>query len=260
METGLKIGLAVAVFAAGWAGGLMPLRRGVTAESRLLSWGNAFAAGIFLAIGLVHMLADANDSWSDDLGYGYPMAFTLAGSAFALILLLEHVVVATGGTAHEATVVTSLHERPEVYPYALIVALSVHSILAGMALGAQDRLGNIMIIFAAIIAHKSSAAFALGVSFVRGGLDHALAMRLMTAFTLTTPVGVVLGTAISGALDGRTELYFDSTFTALAAGTFVYIASVDLIREEFLHGGARWQKWLLFAAAYAGTAVLAVWV
>ena len=284
MEFTLKFGLAVVIFAAGWAGGIVPLlRKDINPRARLLAWGNAFAAGIFLGIGLVHMLSDANGSWSDDLGYGFPMAFALAGAAFALVLLFEHVIVAargthdvvhvfegdespggtpppTAGTARAAVAVETLHERPAIYPYVLIAALSVHSIIAGLALGAQVDTEDIWVIFVAIIAHKSSAAFALTVSCVRAGLDRGLSLRLLAAFTVTTPAGVLVGAAVSSALDNRAEIYFDATFTALAAGTFLYIASLDIIREEFLHGSERWQKWLLLAAAYGGTALLALWL
>ncbi|MEO1057161.1 MAG: ZIP family metal transporter [Actinomycetota bacterium] len=286
MDFGLKVALAVVIFAAGWAGGIIPLlRKDINPQARLLAWGNAFAAGIFLAIGLVHMLSDANGSWSDDLGYGYPWAFAIAGGAFALVLLFEHVIVATR-SAHNVVhllegahapddvpqpvsptrstqthvAVEALEERPAIYPYVLIVALSVHSIIAGLALGAQLDTTQIWVIFVAIIAHKSSAAFALSVSFVRGGLDRGLSLRLLAAFTLTTPAGVLVGAAVSSILDNRAEIYFDATFTAMAAGTFLYIASLDIIRDEFLHGAERVQKWLLLVVAYGGTSLLALWL
>ena len=78
----LKLILLIAIFASGWIGGLIPLR-GTNAQSpRFLSLGNAFAAGIFLGIGLIHMLGDASDTWTTSLGYSYPMGLLLAGGAF----------------------------------------------------------------------------------------------------------------------------------------------------------------------------------
>lgn len=284
MDLTLKIGLAVVIFAAGWAGGVVPLLRTDTnPNSKLLSWGNAFAAGIFLGVGLVHMLSDANGSWTTDLGFKFPMAFMFAGVAFALVLLFEHVIVATraahdtvhvfegdespggaqspgSGSDRAAAAVETLHKQPAIYPYVLITALSVHSVIAGLALGAQVDLKDVWVIFVAIIAHKSSAAFALSVSCVRAGLDRRMSLRFLAMFALTTPTAVLIGAGVSSVLDGRAEVYFDATFTALAAGTFLYIASLDIIREEFLHGSQRWQKWLLLAAAYGGTAVLAIWL
>ncbi len=68
------------------------LRRGVAASERLLGWGNAFAAGVFLAAGMVHMLPDADRVWNE-LGWEYPVAFALAGLAFTFMLLVEHVLL-----------------------------------------------------------------------------------------------------------------------------------------------------------------------
>ena len=132
-----------------------------------------------------------------------------------------------------------MQERPAIYPYVLIAVLSVHRIIAGLALGAPVDTEDIWVIFVAIIAHKSSAAFALAVSCVRAGLEWGLSIRLLAFFTVTTPAGVLIGTAVSSFFDNRAEISFDATFTALAAGTFVYIASLDIVREEFLHGKER---------------------
>ena len=41
------------------------------------------------------------------------------------------------------------------------------------------------------------------------------------------------------------------------AGTFLYIANVDIVRTEFELRGDRWQKWLLAALGFSMMAVLA---
>ena len=54
--------------------------------------------------------------------------------------------------------------------------------------------------------------------------------------------------------------YFDATFLALAAGTFIYISAVDIIQDEFLRAGGRFAKWLFAAAAIALMALLSRWI
>ena len=49
------------IFASAWIGGLIQLRKASSQSSRFLSLGNAFAAAIFLGIGLIHMLSGASD-------------------------------------------------------------------------------------------------------------------------------------------------------------------------------------------------------
>ncbi|MGE5186640.1 MAG: hypothetical protein ACM31C_31515 [Acidobacteriota bacterium] len=53
--------------------------------------------------------------------------------------------------------------------------------------------------------------------------------------------------------------WFEGIFDSLAAGTFLYIAMLDIIRTEFEVRGDRWQKWSLASAGFATMAVLALW-
>ena len=73
---GLKLVLLLALLAAALVCGAWPLRRSRESHARsprLFEWGNAFAAGIFLGAGFVHMLPDATAAWQQ-LGWTYPMA------------------------------------------------------------------------------------------------------------------------------------------------------------------------------------------
>ena len=279
---GLKLVLLVVILGSGWIGGLIPLRQASAQSPRFLSWGNAFAAGIFLGIGLIHMLGDASATWRDSLGWSYPMALLLAGAAFLLLLWFEH--VALPASAHQAVhepggVVSGLdHARPArvgritdhaldaphgvspLYPYALIVALSIHSFIVGVSMGAQQTLANVVMIFVAIAAHKSTAGFALGVSLARNHVPRRRSLRLIGLFALITPLGIVVGLLVTNALTGHGEVVFDAVFLALASGSFIYIAAFDIIRDEFLQPGPRAVKWLLTATGYGLMGVLALWL
>ena len=262
-----KIVLAIAILAAGWVGGVIPLgRRSGAGGGRFMSWGNAFAAGIFLGIGLIHMLGEAQRTWAE-LGWEYPMAFVLATAAFAAILLFEHVLLPERAHAmvhHHGHDCVAEHEMEGTdggsYSYVLVVALSLHSVLAGIALGAQDTLANVLIIFIAIVAHKSTAGFALGVSLARDEVGERRAFGLVALFSAMTPIGILLGMTVSGLLQSAGERYFDATVLALAAGTFIYIASLDIIQDEFLRPGSRFMKWLFATLGLILMAVLAIWI
>ena len=261
--TSLKLLLMLVILAAAWVGGLIPLRRESEDSPRLLSWGNAFAAGIFLGIGLIHMLGEASTNWKS-LGYRYPMAPLLAGGAFLVLLWLEHVALAKRAhSSIERRVIDSeIGGDPVValYPYALLVALSVHSFILGASMGAQKVAANVGVIFFAIAAHKSTAAFALGVSLARNHVPRTRARRLVGLFALTTPIGIIVGVLVTNALTGRDQTVFDAVFLSLAAGSFIYIATFDIIRDEFLQPGPRGAKWLLAAIGFGLTGVLALWL
>ena len=195
------------------------------------------------------------------------MAFVLAAAAFCAILLFEHVLLSDEAHAmihaHGGEPLDHPHHHDhdkEVSPYALIVALSAHSVLAGLALGAQPVAASTLMIAVAILAHKGTASLALGISLVRGEIRKPRARRFVLLFAMMTPLGVLLGMAGSGLLRQGAGLYFDATVSALAAGTFLYIASIDMLGDEFLKPGSRWAKWVAAVLGLTVTAVLAVWV
>lgn len=261
---GIKLVLLVAVLAAGALGGAIPLsRHGDVHGGRLLGWGNASAAGIFLGTGLIHMLPDASAAW-DALGWRYPMAFLLAAGGFVLMLLVEHVLLPE--TAHEMMHAPSddrfTHEHgPSGFAaYAALAALSVHSFLAGLVLGAEPELAGALVIFLAILAHKTTAGFALGVSLVRNRMARKRAWQLLALFALATPVGILVGLALGEALEGPAQRTFEATFLALAAGSFAYVATLDILRDELLVPGGRWSRWICVAGGTALTGLLARWV
>lgn len=262
----IKIVFLLAVLAAAVLGGAVPLRQHPGEPgARFLGLGNALAAGIFLGAGFVHMLPDAHRGF-EALGSGYPWAFLLAATAIVFLLLVEHVLVSdrahemVHAPAGEAFVELGSGSRGAVGAYAVLAALSVHSLVAGLALGAQRELGDALVIFLAILAHKTMAGFALGVSLVRNPMPRRRAWRLLGVFALATPVGIGVGAMLEVGLHGDARGLLEASFLALAGGTFAYVATLDILRDELLEPAGRFPKWLLVAAGTAAMALLAVWV
>ena len=231
----LKFGLMAVILVCAWTGGLIPLRKASSRSSRFLSLVNAFSAGIFLGIGLIHMLGDASGQWRSALGFQYPMALLLAGVAFLSLLWFEHVALqgglhhavhAPGGVIEDFNATASTDIQPAdadeshipmstLYPYALVVALSIHSLIAGITMGAQNSLSNVLLIFVAIATHKSTAGFALGVSLARNAVPRGRALRLIGLFSVMTPIGIIIGLLVTNALDGRDQILFQAVFLSL---------------------------------------------
>jgi zinc transporter 1/2/3 len=250
--TTFRIVAIVVIFLTGLAGGLLPLWVGYTPRTqRFFSLGNAMSAGIFLSAGLIHMLPDAEESLRGVLGE-FPAASLIAVIGFFIVLLVERVVASSEGEATEV-------KRGAVYAYILALVLSVHSLIAGTAMGAEQTTTGILVIFIAIIAHKGSAAFALGVSMFRGGVPRERIPRTIAVFSSMTPIGIVLGAVLSAMLSGHAALMFEGVFDALAAGTFIYVAVLDVIGEEFALPGDRLAKFLLASTGAALMALIGVW-
>lgn len=246
-----KLLSVVIILIAGFIGGIAPLRLKLsTPRERHLHWGSAFSGGVFFGVGLLHMIPDAIENFNyfaPDLQF--PLVLFITGLAFIFILLLEKVVA--GG--HEG-ISRLLGSRP-LYPFMLALVLSIHSLIAGSVLGLEDTLVESFAIFVAIFAHKSAAAFALGISLQRADLTTKRFIYIILFFSLMTPIGIILGTYFSGSIDAILESIFD----ALAAGTFLYVAIVEIMEEVFEKPKDLWIKFFFIVLGFGLMAVLAMW-
>lgn len=244
--TGIFGGWISLVFAKGRDGG------------RLLGWGNAFSGGIFLGAGLIHLLPDALEDFASFAGgTDYPCMYVTAACGYLLVLLLGKVAV----RVHESEALAeSSQGKGGVYPYLLTLVLSVHSLIAGTALGVEDTLSLALVILLAVVAHKGSAAFALGVGLQRGGVARGRMMGLLGLFCVMTPIGIVIGSILTTALTATATVAAESVFGALAAGTFIYVAAGHVIAEEFEEPEGRDAKFVFVTLGVAVMALLAVWL
>ena len=216
-----KLLFALAIFAAAWFGGRLPgLLRNRARGSDLLGWCTAFAAGLFLGFGLLHLLGDSRDTWSE-LGRNPALAPALAVLGFMAILFLEHVLLPPAAHsvvhAHSGEPLSPEAAAPLAsgsVPWTLLLALSIHSILAGLALGVERSAAGVWIIFVAIVAHKWSAAFALGTSMVTHQVRAGRSRLLLLLFAATTPAGILAGSVAGGLLTSTSGRLFDATFGA----------------------------------------------
>jgi zinc transporter 1/2/3 len=262
----IKLALLLLILVAGAAGAALPLlRRDATQGERILGWGNSFAAGVFLAAGLIHMLPDADRIWKT-LGWDYPMAFALSAFAFVFMLLVEHVLLPeqahreVHAPSGERFTRIAEHHGGVLAAYSVLTALSIHSVLAGLALGAQPELKRALIISVAIIAHKSAAGFALGVSLARSHMSSSQAWSLVALFATATPIGGLLGALLGATFDGRLGASLEAGFLSIAAGTFVYVATFDILRDEFPAPGGRLAKWMVLSVGVLSMSLLAAWI
>lgn len=268
----LKVGFALVVLGCGLGGALLPWALGARGSNdRALALGDTFAGGVLGGAGLLHLLANGVATFHTTApNVGYPLAFLLAGAGFMVILLIEGVIVAGHPEAmHGHRHSTSQHEvgwpprgetRRAVYPVILLLVLSVHSVILGLALGAQATLAGALIVFLAIVAHKAMAGFALGVGYRRGGFSIRRAAPQVAFFSLMTPLAIFVGGSVAALLSTHADRLFEATFDSIGAGTFLYIAALDIIRTEFESPQDRWHKWLAASTGFGVMALLALWI
>ncbi len=120
-------------------------------------------------------------------------------------------------------------QRHAAVGWAALVGLSVHSLTAGVALAAvqgEERLAGVMLL--AILAHKGFESFSLASVFSMTEISRGRLIALLVAFSLVTPLGLLMGGALTGLLGGGISI-----LTSLAAGTFLYVCLCELLPEVF---------------------------
>ena len=258
----LWAGLIAIVGSVGVISPWLAARRG---NSNTIAYGNSFAGGVLLAAGLIHLLGDANDGFAAAYpNLDYPAAFAVATLAFILVLGLERVIPRALESVEksddpESAAMIDAGKGGGIAPYLLLVTLSIHSLIAGLTLGISSAAGA-GVLLVAILAHKGAAGFALGSTFREAAIPPRTRIPSLMVFVGSTPLGVILGglaVETFGSGSGATEAWFK----AVAAGTFLYIATLDIVREEFFPGGTNRGRRLACAFIGAGVmALVAIWM
>lgn len=206
-------------------------------EGRFFDGFLCFGAGVLLSAAFLHMLPSAIPALGPSTG-----AFTLAG--FLVMVIIERFTMAhpcheEGCPSHRIGIVA-------------LFGLSVHSVIAGTALGvglagAAD-LSTSMALLSAILVHKVPETIALVSLLTISGWTGRPALAMLLVFASMGPAGILLGSLFGG----KSELFLSGAL-AVSSGTFLYIAASDLLPH--LHRKMR-EEWANFVAFLAGIAVL----
>ena len=235
-----KLIAAASILAIALIGGAIPMAAARYQSSRrFFSLGNAFAGGLFLGVGFIHLLPEGIEQLGEVVDY--PLAPLLAALGLGALLLIDRVIF------------DGRHVQPEsgtaqghpIYPLVLLLLLSIHSIITGLSLGLESHASTAIILALGIMLHKGSEAFALMVSTISANFAANRRNALLGVFAAMTPVGILAGILGASVLHGDAAALVEGSFNALAAGTFIYIAILDIIDEEFSKRDVRMAKFVM---------------
>jgi len=151
-------------------------------------------------------------------------------------------------------------ENPAKTAYILFAVLSLESAISGSALGvANDTLGAI-VLFVAIITHIWAESFALCANLLKAKVALKRILLMIGIFSGVTPIGIFVGMILKTILSGYVAVLISSSLIAFAAGTFLYVAAVEVVAEEFENGQNKWTKLNLLLIGFAFMSALAVWI
>ncbi|KAG8068344.1 hypothetical protein GUJ93_ZPchr0005g14847 [Zizania palustris] len=239
----------------------------------------AFAGGVILATGLVHILPAGFEALGSPCLVGGPWKrFPFAGMV-AMVSAIGTLVVDTVATgyfhrtdakrkattvvdeptpptvdleasddhshnhAHGMSVVSAPPAagdddlvRHRVISQVLEMGVVVHSLIIGMSLGASDFPSTVRPLVAALTFHQLFEGIGLGGCIVQAKFPVKSMVTMALFFSLTTPVGIAVGIAISSVYDENspTALVVQGLLESAAAGILIYMALVDILAEDFM--------------------------
>ncbi|XP_043690223.1 zinc transporter 8-like [Telopea speciosissima] len=273
-----KIGAIASILLGGAVGVCIPVlgKRfpALRPENDIFFMVKAFAAGVILSTGFIHILPDAfeqltspclNQSlWGDFPFAGFVamvsaigtlMIDTFATSYFRRSYFNKakpvnsdeengevHVHThATHGHSHGSSAIVAGGGESEVIRHRVIsqvleLGIVVHSIIIGISLGASVSPNVIKPLFTALTFHQFFEGMGLGGCITQARFKSRAVVVMALFFSLTTPVGIAIGIGITNVYDENspTALIVEGVLDSAAAGILIYMSLVDLLAADFM--------------------------
>lgn len=300
-DLGLHIGAVFIEIAVSFLGTLIPIIGKKNPRFQISDYvftlGKNFGTGVILSTAFIHMLAPASENLEDKCLEGvlpeYPWALL-----FALLALLSIQFIQTLATAHargqltgkavreplitseEVDTVHSEHEHchdhvhtlllekdksaRRISTYMLELGIATHSVIIGVTLGvARDEFKGLLV---ALAFHQFFEGIALSTTVLDAGFTSMVQpVGVVIFYTLTTPLGIVIGILISEGFQAHStaSLLIQGIFDAVSAGILLYDGLVNMVNnnitrsDEFM-ASSPLRKFGAFCALWFGVVVMAI--
>jgi zinc transporter 1/2/3 len=126
-------------------------------------------------------------------------------------------------------------------PYILLIALSLHGLFEGIALGVMKTIRDLLFLLVAILAHKWAESLALGISFFKSGTERNIFIKMIVIFSLFSPSGIIIGILFSSA-----GYLIEGILLSVSGGTFLYVSASEVIVEEFAITKYKYKKYAFY--------------
>ncbi|TAE35416.1 MAG: zinc/iron permease [Sphingobacteriales bacterium] len=179
----------------------------------------SFSGAYLFAITVLHLLPDVYASGSKTVGL-----FILGG--FILQIILEQFSEGVEhGHIHKHT-----HHHEVVFPYGIMISLSLHAFLEGMPLSGGSH--NQLVYGIAI--HHIPAAFALGSILLQNNVSRVYTVVLLIVFALMSPLGYIFSNQLSVGNFSDLSQYYKSIM-GIVIGIFLHISTTILFESTVDH-------------------------
>jgi len=120
--------------------------------------------------------------------------------------------------------------------FLVILALSLHAVFEGIALGLTNTESSVWYLFFAVASHKFVISFCIGMQFVSSGIKTILNIIFISTFSLISPIGAGIGIAVSETVKSEADVQGSvvTVLQGLATGTLLYVVFFEVIEKERL--------------------------
>ncbi|KVH96140.1 probable zinc transporter 10 [Cynara cardunculus var. scolymus] len=227
----------------------------------------AFASGIILATGFMHVLPDSFDMLrssclTDNPWHKFPFTGFVAMLSAIFTLMVDSMATSTYTTKHTTISTAGDHEmavtnggvhfhghhhsqkgpigsqllRYRVVAMVLELGIVVHSIVIGLGVGASNDVCTIKPLVAALCFHQMFEGMGLGGCILQAEYKLMKKAIMVVFFSITTPFGIGLGIGLSKTYkeNSPSALITVGLLNASSAGLLIYMALVDLLAADFM--------------------------
>ncbi|KAM7524672.1 hypothetical protein LguiA_014574 [Lonicera macranthoides] len=229
----------------------------------------AFASGVILATGYMHVLPDSFDCLTSECLPENPWRkfpfttfvamisaiLTLMVDSFALSAYKKRQAVEVEPTTRVMDVNLETQNgghfhghghgdgqgeskllRYRVVAQVLELGIVVHSVVIGLSMGASDNPCTIRPLVAALCFHQLFEGMGLGGCILQAEYGGMIKAIMVFFFSATTPFGIALGIGLSNVYSDNspTALIVVGVLNASSAGLLNYMALVDLLAADFM--------------------------
>ncbi|KAF2904008.1 hypothetical protein ILUMI_02179 [Ignelater luminosus] len=121
----------------------------------------------------------------------------------------------------------------------VVLALSIHELFEGLAVGLESSSSTVWYMFGAVAAHKFVIAFCIGVELVSTKTKTLLTVIYVFTFSIVSALGIGIGIAVSVDQQDSTALV-STILQGLATGTLLYVVFFEILQKDQTGGLKRY--------------------
>ena len=124
------------------------------------------------------------------------------------------------------------NQRRYLRSYFLLIALTVHALFEGLAVGLFEDINNMLQVLGALVIHKCILAFSMGINLVQHSFPAKMVVRSSFLFSVMSPIGFGIGILMLTYASSNLGRIFSAIFQAIATGTFLYVTFFEIFFHE----------------------------